>query len=461
MKIPYLTTLFSAVLSVAAISLSADSAFSYDGRRKEWKPVPLDVMVKGWNVDESKVPSYTLPDPLSLPGGGKADEKLWRSSVRAKILEKLAVNEYGFALPKPVSTSVEVISEKTDALDGTATRREVKLTFTGTTGKKLSATMLLYIPNAVSGPVPVFLGLNFRGNHATTDENDIQLYTPAFTPTPKAVKGWKYPILKKGYARASAAQRWPYKEIIKRGYAVGTVCYHEFYPDFMGTGRYSVFALFMKDDEVDGPQFRYTPIGAWAWGLSRMLDYVSSDKRIDASKAAVIGHSRLGKTALWAGALDTRFGLVCPNNSGCGGVALHKREFGENIEGHLTHRDNDNDAFWFTEPFAEAWGKESELPYDQHEAVALIAPRTIAVGVATKDVYADPKGEYESVKAAAEVWRIHSIDVVLPAHMPRPGGAILGPISFHVREGGHNILLEDWNAYMNVADGIWRKSPAN
>ena len=126
------------------------------------------------------------------------------------------------------------------------------------------------------------------------------------------------------------------------------------------------------------------------------------------------------------------------------------------MEDHLGHRVNREDAFWFTEPFAEAWGREDSLPYDQHEVVALVAPRTIAVGVATKDVGADPKGEYLSVKAAAPVWDLLGAKTSLPDEMPGAGGAIVGPVSFHVREGGHDMLLEDWNAYMDVADRIWR-----
>lgn len=448
--------LLSAPQNIVSAINSTPVKYGIDGRRNEWKRLSLNDLIKSWNLDESKVPNYTLPNPLESIDDSKIDSKKWRESRRPEILEKFAVGEYGYEFPKPTEVSYKVLNEKNDALDGLAIRREVLMSFKGPTGKTLDATMLLYIPKTKT-PAPIFIGLNYRGNHATTIEDDVVKYEVDFSASQKAKNGSKFKKLKKGYEVGSAARRWPYCEIIKRGYAVATVCYHDFYPDFINAGRDSVFALFMEESQVDGPQIKYTPIGAWAWGLSRMLDYVSLEPKIDASRAAVIGHSRLGKTALWAGAIDERFGLVCPNNSGCGGVALHKREFGENIEAHLSHRDNCQDAFWFTEAFAESWGEESSLKFDQHEAVALIAPRAIAVGVATKDVYADPKGEYESVKAAQKVWSIFNKNVSLPQEMPTAGSQVLGPISFHVREGNHDILFEDWNNYMNAADLLWKK----
>ena len=409
----------------------------------------------GRNLDESKVPRYELPDPLAGEGGGKISADEWRGR-RAELMKTIAVNEYGFPLPAPAKVETKVLSEKKDALGGLATRRETKLSFFGPNGKSISATVLLYIPNDAKGPVPVFVGLNFYGNHATTSEDGVIPFRIGFEPTERMKKSWKWPIIGNGAKRGLNARRWPYAEIVRRGYAVCTACYHEFYPDFMDVGKHSALALFMDEKDVDGPQLKYTPIGAWAWGLSRMLDYCISEPRIDGSKAAVVGHSRLGKTALWAGAVDERFGLVCPNDSGCGGVALHKRMFGEVIADHLPHRSTGSDAFWFTEPFAEARGREAQLPYDQHEVVALIASRAVAVGVATKDVYADPKGEYLSVKAAAPVWNLLGVETQLPDEMPRAGEAIAGPLGFHVREGEHDILLEDWNAYMDAADRIWR-----
>lgn len=444
------------VMAIFAVGALAAHAAFYDGRRGEWKPRPFSEMVKERNFDESKVPGYSLPDPLVDASGKRVSADEWRRSRRAEVLKLIAENEYGFPLPPPAKVEAKVISEKKDALAGLATRRETMFTFYGPNGKSLSATMLLYIPNAAKGPVPVFLCLNFNGNQATTVEEDVTPLEWRVKPVKNMRKLWKWSQLEQGAKRGLSARRWPYREILSRGYAVGTACYHEFYPDMMDAGGYSALALFMDEQDVDGPQYKYTPISAWAWGLSRMLDYCETEPRIDAAKAAVAGHSRLGKTALWAGAVDERFKLVCPNNSGCGGVALHRREFGEVIEDHLTHRDNRADAFWFTEPFAEAWGREASLPYDQHEVVALVAPRTIAVGVATKDVRADPKGEYLSVVAAAPVWRLLGLETPLPAEMPRPGGAIVGPVSFHVREGGHDMLLEDWNAYMDVADWMWR-----
>ena len=433
------------VVAAGAACLILGSAFS--------APRTLREIVADYNFDESKIVPYELPDPLVQADGTRVvSAQQWERVRRPEILNLLAENEYGWPLPPPTSVAYETLSEKTNSL---ALRREVKMTFTGPTGRRLSATLLIYIPNGGDKkPAPVFLGLNFLGNHACTLADDVALATvdlsrqeARYVPLrpKKYTTDWPAP-------RGKQARRWPFAEILRRGYAVGTVSYSDFFPDVMGAAANSALALFLNDAELAGPQVKYTPIGAWAWGLSRMLDYCATEPRIDAACAAVIGHSRLGKTALWAGAVDARFKLVCANDSGCGGGALHKRKIGENIEALLSHRASGAAADWFTEKFAGYVGHEERLPFDQHELLALIAPRALAIGVATKDRSADPKGEFAAVLAAKDVWRLYGENATSLTEMPPPDTGDVAPISFHVREGRHDIVLFDWQEYLDAAD---------
>ena len=413
-------------------------------------------IVADYCYDEAKIAPYTLPDPLVCADGTPVrDARTWLARRRGELLDLLARYAYGWPLPPPAAVRCETLSEQGDALGGIAIRREVRLSFTGPTGRTLDATMLLYIPRSATAaaPVPVFLGLNFKGNHACTDEPDVRIATLDLSrQEPRYAEGSMKRRSAWPAARGEHARRWPFAEIVRRGYAVGTACYHDFYPDFMGAAGNSALALFLDDAALAAPQTRHTPIGAWAWGLSRMLDHCRTEPRIDVTRAAVIGHSRLGKTALWAGATDTRFRLVIANDSGCGGGALHRRKIGENIEALVSHRTTLNAADWFTDSFASFIGREQDLPFDQHELLALTAPRALCLGVATKDRSADPKGEFEAMLAARPVWRLFGIEATPLTEMPSPGRGSVAPVSFHVREGRHDIVLEDWLEYLAAAD---------
>ena len=194
-------------------------------------------------------------------------------------------------------------------------------------------------------------------------------------------------------------------------------------------------------------------IGAWAWGLSRAMDCLENQKEIDRNKVILHGHSRLGKTALWAGALDQRFAMVVSNDSGCGGGCLHKRKIGENLSQHRFYeRREGNTACWFIRRTADFINKEELLPVDQHELLALIAPRPLAVGTATEDFYADPKGEFLACKAASEVYELFGSEGFKKEDMLLPDECVYGDISFHYRTGGHDQTREDFLCYLQQAD---------
>ena len=396
-------------------------------------------------VDEQQVLPYTLPDPLQkIDGSRVASAYEWMNSQRGRILELFKKEEYGEILPRPDAMSFHVLSVRDDALENTAVRKEIRLDFVMRNGKNFSFVLLLYLPKNASGPMPAFLGLNFKGNHNTTDEADV-------IPT-----GYLAPGRLAEEARAGQLERWCFHEVIRRGYASATVCYHDIHPDRAGAAPDSVFRLFY--DEKDYPSIgeKHSVIGAWAWGLSRALDYLESDPAVDSSRVAVHGHSRLGKTALWAGAADPRFAMVIANDSGCGGGALHKRKFGENFSQHFDSHLKFGVPVWFVNAGKKYIWHEELMPFDQHELLALIAPRPLCIGTATLDILADPYGEFLACLNAAPVYRLFGSQGFAGTEMPKPDTWISSDISFHYRTGEHEQTAWDWACYLDAADRYWK-----
>lgn len=414
-------------------------------------------MIKSWqeyfdatNYDESKVPCYTLP-PL---WEGKMDAFNWVHFRRPEIIKLLQKEIYGKALPMPESLSFEVLSVKEDALDGTAVRKIVRI-HSATSLGKYSFDLLLYLPKEASreNPVPAFFGLNFKGNHACTPEKDVP-----FT-------GMKNPGFIGEENRGIQSERWHFAETVKRGYASATVCYHDITPDTHDAWHTGALALFEENLEAKkGALEEYSTIGIWAWGISRAMDYLASCREIDPGRVALHGHSRLGKTSLWAGALDTRFKIVISNDSGCCGAAISRRKFGETIStiAHPGEPLSPRGALagpnrWFVKSFQQYIDKEELLPFDQHFLAALIAPRALAVGSATEDEWADPKGEFLTCVAASPAWELFGSKGI-PAtenDMLSSQGEILGDVSYHLREGKHDQAAYDWEHYLKIADRLF------
>ena len=394
------------------------------------------------NTDESCVGPYTLPDVLKCSDGRMIDNAFdWVNTRRSEILDIYRRTMYGYLPPRPDKTEFEVISEKNDALDNTAIRKEIRLSFAMNNGRKHSFVMLLYIPKNAAKPVPVFCGLNFKGNHNCTFEDDVEM-------TGRNSSG---ELLET--ERSNQIHRWQFAETVKRGFASATVCYNDIYPDEKdeNSWRKSVYNMFFADESNEKFHSHASAVSAWAWGLSRMLDCLESEPLIDSSKAFVHGHSRLGKTSLWAGANDTRFKMVVSNDSGCCGSALLRRDFGETVE-IITHYF----PHWFVSSFAGYACCEADLPLEQHWLISLIAPRYAAIGSAEEDLHADPKGEFLSGANARRVYKLFGIETY-NENTPHPvNSCITGAVSYHIRSGGHDQTLVDWKHYWEIADIIKR-----
>ena len=392
-------------------------------------------------TEEKSAVDCALPDPLLRPDGTRVTTPAeWMLSRRGEILELFQKYEYGAILPRPARMRFQVLTQRGDALGGLASRREIRISCGSGDGREISFDLLLYLPNNHTGSVPAFLGLNFKGNHNTTDEPDVR-------PT-----GFRKEGELADPGRGVQSARWVFEEVVRRGYASATICYHDIHPDLVDSTDRSVFRLFFKPEEYTSVPEKYSVIGAWAWGLSRALDYLESNPEIDASRVAVHGHSRLGKTALWAGASDPRFKMVISNCSGCGGGALHKRKIGENLSLHFQYHRNLGYPSWFVRELERFVWKEEDLPFDQHELLALIAPRPLAVGTATEDFNADPKGEFLSCVHASEVYRLFGSPGLPVAEMPPPDTNAAGSIAFHCRTGKHDQTPQDWMFYLDFAD---------
>ncbi len=392
------------------------------------------------NYEEAKVPPYTLPDPLVCEDGTQVKSaKAWKQKRRPELMRTFETEMFGKTpLGRPENLRFVLREEKKDARGGKATRLRVGILFAGREeGPQME--LLVYLPNGARRAVPVFLGLNFDGNYSTTTETDIPL-PKHWVANDKAAGITNHVAIESG--RGAEAGRWQYDYALEHGYGVATACYCEVEPDYNGAVSVGVRTLAPPRGPSD-----WGAIGAWAWSLSRAMDYLSTHPRVNAKRVVVIGHSRLGKTSLWAGAQDERFAIVVSNDSGAGGAALSRRIFGEQI-----HNLNTSFPHWFCDNYKKYNLKEDQCSFDQHELIALIAPRPVLVNSATEDQWADPKGEFLSCVAASPVYRLHGKGGISQQEWPEPGKLLNSTVGYFLRPGKHDVTLEDWKAYIAFAD---------
>lgn len=402
------------------------------------------------NEDESKVPPYTLPDPLIFADGKPVKTAAaWRKR-RAEILELYRTDVYG-RTPKGLSREkATVVSVDTHALGGLATRKLIRVPLT----KDLhgpAMDVLFYLPNNATKPVPAFVGYNFNGNHAVTLDPGVPL---ARSWIENRRENHITNNVANEVSRGCEAAAWPIERILARGYALATIYYGDVEPDFNGGWKQGLRGAVAKDgaNHVFAPD-EWGAIGAWAWGLSRALDYLETDATVDAKRVAVIGHSRLGKTSLWAGAQDERFALVIANESGEGGAALARRWFGETV-----WRINTSFPHWFCGRFKDYNQNVPALPVDQHELIALSAPRPVYVASAEEDRWADPRGEFLATKHAAPVYALLGKPGLGVADLPPLNTPVGGTLGYHIRTGKHALTAYDWEQYLDFADRQMKRS---
>ncbi len=356
-----------------------------------------------------------LPDPLVTNAGVRVTTPAAWPARRAEILEIFTREMFGRApVARPAGMKISVMETTPGMMDGAAERRLIRLDWTGPGGTG-GMNLILFVPTAQQKPAGCFLLICNRPS-----EN--------IDPT-----------------RVQKSPYWPAEAIIARGYAAATFYNDDLDPDKHDEFKNGVHGVF---DTLPRGNDAWGTLAAWAWGASRAIDALVEQPGIDAKRIAVVGHSRGGKTALWCGAQDERVALTISNNSGCGGAAISRGKAGENVA-----RINKSFPHWFNANYKNWDNKEFEAPFDQHELIALCAPRLVYVASATEDAWADPAAEFRATVAATPVWQLFGLTGMTATAQPaaeQPEQA--GHIGYHLRTGKHDLTEYDWQQYMNFAD---------
>jgi hypothetical protein len=398
------------------------------------------------NSIEDSVKPYVLPDPLLLPEKPPVKTSQdWTRLQRPYIYTLFQQHVYG-RFPRRKIPFTHITTEPGGAvLNGMGKRKQMRIILKqGDTA--VHVDLLIYLPAAARGPVPVFLGYNFNGNHTVQNDPAIKLSESWVAPRARGVVNNHATDSSRGTDTAS----WPVKEILKHGYGLVTAYYGDIEPDHPEGLKTGIRTTLSKDLAIRPTE--WGAIGAWAWGLSLILDYLEEDPAIDAKKVAVIGHSRLGKAALWAAASDERFSIIISNESGEGGAALSKRNYGETVKVI-----NEKFPHWFGPAHKSFGDNTAALPVDQHMLLALLAPRPLYVASAEGDQWSDPKGEFLSAMHAGKVYALlFNKKGVGTETMPGLHQPVGETIRYHNRAGRHNITLYDWQQYLDFADKHWK-----
>lgn len=392
------------------------------------------------NYDESKVGSYILPDSLILKNGKRvADARTWMKKRRPEILKLYHEDIYGYAPARVPRMKFDVWDTDRHALGGIAVRKQIDISFPGHANPVLH--VLLYTPANAKRPVPTFLCLSFSGNESITTDPAVRI-----NQIWDGRKDIPYMPLD---AKRGSSHSWKIPETLARGYGVAAIYYGDIEPDLSdGSGwRYGVRSLFRKPGRVDNAPDSWGAISAWAWGASRVLDYLQTDKDVDPKHVIMLGHSRLGKTALWAGAQDPRFCMVIASCSGEMGAALARRNYGETVTSMAK-----SFPYQFCRNFLNYSNRISEMPVDSHMLISLIAPRPLYLSTGSEDRWGDPRGEFLAAQAATPVYELFGLQGLAGCEFPPLDKALLRDIAFSCHTGKHDILPADWDRFLDFAD---------
>lgn len=413
-----------------------------------WLILAIQIILFSFTNAQDSAEQDVLVSPLpelliSESGQAMKSATQWEDIRRGELLELFREHVYGRIPSGDLSIVHRLVYEDREALQGRAIQKEVVLEVCKGTDT-LEISVLIFLPKNQDHAVPLFLGLNFYGNQSIHPDPQISI-TDSWV-----MNNADFGVVDNRATEASRgvrSSRWPVEYILSRGYGLATIYYGDIDPDYDDGFRNGIQGLVDPEVSERGPD-SWGSIAAWAWGLSRAMDYFETDVEIDHQRVAVMGHSRLGKTSLWAGAEDERFAMVVSNNSGCGGAALSRRPFGERVS-------NINSSFphWFAARFHDYNNNEGALPVDQHMLMALVAPRPLYVASAEEDKWADPRGEYLSLFYGSETYKLFQQDGSLSPQMPGVDQPVsIGKLGYHMRSGKHDVKKYDWERYLDFAD---------
>lgn len=362
-----------------------------------------------------------LPDPLLTSAGKRVTTAAEWPVRRAELVELFAHQVYGRApVGRPDDMTITVTEAASGVMDGAADRRQLRLAWKGPGGDG-GMNVVLFVPTKREKPVGCFLLICNR----PPDNID---------PT-----------------REKKSPFWPAEAMIARGYAIAAFHNADIDPDKHDGFKDGVHGVFDAPGKPRADD-AWATIAAWAWGASRAVDALIEQPGIDAKRIAVVGHSRGGKTALWCGAQDERVALTISNNSGCTGAAITRGKEGERVA-----KINSSFPHWFTTTYKQWNERENDMPFDQHQLIASIAPRLVYVASATEDTWADPKAEFRACVEAAPVWSLFEQRGFPVTTFPKPESPLHdGRIGYHLRTGKHDLTEYDWLRYADFADRHWK-----
>ena len=424
-------------LRAIGLPLWAVVLFGQVQKQAEKKAPPTEVAGIHVNYDEALAGNYTLPDPLKMADGKPVkDARTWTEKRRPELIRLFEENEYGRAPGRPRDMSFDVFEKASPAFDGKATRRQVTIYFTADkAGPKMD--LLEYLPADAKKPVPLLLNISFSANSSSVDDPGVK---------PGEIWGrdkTRVPTPKGGFGRINPLP------FLSAGIGVATFYYGDVDPDFLGGVGLGIRAKYLKSGASEPAPDEWGAISAWAWGISRVIDYFETDSGVDAKRIAILGVSRLGKTVMWAGAHDTRVGMVIASCSGEGGAALSRRNYGETIA-HLVAPTRY--PYQFAANYAKYAEHVDQFPVDAHELVALIAPRPVLLQTGLTDGWSDPRGEFLAAVAAEPVYKLFGKQGLGTDKMPAAGEPILHDIGYLMHDGGHGTVPSDWPVFLKFME---------